>query len=59
MASTLPCPHCGQAIPLAAYAQQFAAQGGRKGGKSCSEAKRRASSENGKLGGRPKKGKKR
>ncbi len=55
MIETLPCPYCHNEIPLSFYAKHFAAKGGRLGGKSRSEAKRRASRENGKKGGRPKK----
>ncbi len=55
MADSLPCPFCHQQISLSFYAKHFAAEGGRVGGKSRSAAKRRASRENGKKGGRPKK----
>ncbi len=55
MADSLSCPFCHQQISLSFYAKHFAAEGGRVGGKSRSAAKRRASRENGKKGGRPKK----
>ncbi len=55
MTDTLPCPFCHQEISLSFYAKHFAAVGGRVGGKSRSAAKRSASRENGKKGGRPKK----
>ncbi len=51
----VPCPYCHREIPLSLYAKHFAAEGGRVGGKSRSAAKRHASRENGKKGGRPKK----
>ena len=51
------CPHCGHDIPIAL----FSAHLGRLNKGKTSEAKAKASRENGKLGGRPpkKKGKKR
>ena len=55
MVETLSCPHCNREIPLSHYAKVFAGKGGRMGGRSCSEAKKRASKENGRKGGRPKK----
>ena len=55
MADSLPCPFCHQEITLSFYAKHLAAEGGRLGGKSRSAAKRSASRENGKKGGRPKK----
>jgi len=50
----LRCPHCDKAIPVSL----FTAQIGRIGGSKTSEAKKRTSRENGKLGGRPAKGQK-
>ena len=49
------CPHCGKDIPITL----FTAHLGRLSKGKTSAAKKRASRENGKLGGRPKKGKKR
>ena len=52
----LQCPHCNKALPLALFTAYL---GSLSKGKT-SAAKKRASRENGKLGGRPpKKGKKR
>jgi len=55
MAETLACPYCYQDIPLSHFTSHLGRKGGPIGGKSCSEAKKKASRENGKLGGRPKK----
>lgn len=49
------CPHCQQVIDNALIAAEMGRVGGAIGGKSTSEAKRKASAENGKRGGRPKK----
>ena len=45
------CPHCKREIPLSVFTQEL--------GKRTSARKAKTSRENGKLGGRPKKGKKR
>jgi len=49
------CPNCRQQLPLTLLAQEL----GQLGGSKSTPAKRKASRENGKLGGRPKKGAKR
>ena len=49
------CPHCSHEIDDQDLARYLAAKGGAKGGRSTSKAKQRASRENGKKGGRPRK----
>ena len=49
------CPHCGTEIPKELVEKEAASTIGRLGGSAKTEAKKKASAENGKLGGRPRK----
>jgi len=50
----LPCPHCSEDIPITFFFSPTMAHLGHLSKGKTSEAKKRASRENGKLGGRPK-----